>query len=247
MRQRCSGLILGPRLAYSRTGFGPIDWVTVTRPNPTPLSIKAELVDESGRRIQGILHELERRGCVVELVGDGPADLALRSPVHIELPSVDGARIRGRLGQRVGRRLTVHIPQSEHEQRYYPRVDGGIDAEYRVLPDHAGDATRRSWLRGLSVADESPWFRPPPFMNFSVSGLRCEDGLGCKVGAELLFALRVPTMPNVVRATARVVRVDERPDAPNLIAVEFMDVDPNGVEALTDYTLDRQLEAFSDR
>lgn len=214
----------------------------------TPLAITAELVDESGRRLKGILHELERRGCVFELLGDAPADLELSSNLEIELPSIDGARIRGRLRQRVGRRITVQVPRTgEHEQRYYPRVDGGIDAEYRILPPNSGETTRRSWLRGLSVADDAPWFTPPPFMNFSVSGLRCEDGLGCEVDDVLLFALRVPTMPDVVRATARVVRVDEHEDEPNQIAVEFIDIDPVGIEALTDYTLDRQLEAFSER
>ncbi len=210
----------------------------------SPLTISAVVV-VGPHRFRGVLNELEHRGCIVDLVDDITIEVPLDTPVYIELPSIDGARITGRLRRRVGSRVTVDVTRNSNErQRYFPRVTGGMSVEYRLVPNSMTDALGRSWLRGLSVANNGEWYAPSGEVEFSASGLRCEDGVGCAVGDLLLLALNPENKSRPIRATARVVRT--LIDTSRTIAVEFVDIRTQDLEVLAQHTYDRQLATLDD-
>lgn len=205
------------------------------------LTISAVVV-AGPHRLRGVLNELEHRGCIVDLIDDTPAEIPLDSQIFIELPSIDGARITGRLRRRLGQRVTVDVSRNNNQQqRYFPRVTGGLKVEYRAVAN--SDTATRSWMQGLTIADSS-WYAPEGEVEFSPSGLRCADGIGCNVGDLLLMSLHTTNSARPIRATGRVVRTPRDAYANRSIAVEFVDIGDNDLETLARHTCDRQRAAL---
>ena len=138
--------------------------------------------------------------------------------------------------------MTVAVTRVNHqEKRYFPREFAGLTVRWKRLTGSSVDALIAAWRRGLSEVGEDDWNSPEPFMNFSASGLRFRDAAECLEGDVLLVSLRLPGEDRWHRATASVVRRIESADGTAEIAVAFRDIDAASVEALADYTLDRQL------
>lgn len=209
------------------------------------LTINAVIVTGS-HRLRGVLNELEHRGCIVDLIDDTHVEIPLDSPVYIELPSIDGARISGRLRRRLGRRVTIDVTRRRGEQqRYFPRVTGGLTLEYRIVPHPVSDVVVQSWMRGVTIADGS-WYAPAGEVEFSPSGLRCEDGLGCRVGDLLLLSLQPSNSARPIRATARVVRTLRDDPTGQGVAMELVEIGAADLETLARHTCDRQRAALEE-
>ena len=98
------------------------------------------------------------------------------------------------------------------------------------------------------AADCSPWINdegwntPEPLMNFSASGLRFRDSAPCEEGDNILITFQLHGQSVWHRATATVVRRTPAENGMGAdIAIAFQDMEPQAVEALADFTLDRQL------
>ncbi len=132
------------------------------------------------------------------------------------------------------------------DNRIFPRMYGGIRLRYQVVGEGAGQA----WIE-QGLAPDGTWLEPDPFMDFSGSGLKFEDGETCHAGDTLLLELRIPPEDGWYRATASVVRIfpiaaedievaEREPGSPpptHPIAVHFLVLPPEAVEALMAFTL----------
>jgi len=132
------------------------------------------------------------------------------------------------------------------DKRIFPRTWGGIKLRYQV----AQGEQVRPWLdRG--VAASTVWYEPDPWMDFSGSGLKFEDLERCAPDDTLLLDLSIPPRDVRYRASARVVRLlpippeeqamIEREEGQLLpthqVAVQFLELPSEAIEALMDFTL----------
>ena len=135
------------------------------------------------------------------------------------------------------------------DERYFPRMAGGIDLRYRC--GKLGEASR--WMSGKEVNGD---FRTPdPFMNFSVTGLRFDDSAHCETGDTLLLDFSLPNTETRWRAVGRVVRVSELPetelddaldDTTHQVAVRFTDLPESAAAALEAFTIRLQRAMVGD-
>lgn len=162
-------------------------------------------------------------------------------------------RIVGTVASAAGNRVELEVDRVvRRDKRAFPRMVGGIRVRYRVLIPglHAVEEGRH----GAEADGEPTWHEPDPFMDFSASGLRFEGQAHCRAGDVLLMQIRVPPHKEVWEATARVVRLEpippeeleldqeegEEAPASHWIAVQFLDIPKDAVEALMDFTLKLQ-------
>lgn len=209
------------------------------------LTISAEVVvDDLNLRLRGVLEEFQHRSCILELKDDPSVNIPLGTEIVIQLPTVEGARITGTLKRWLGRRLTIDVQRRPREQkRYFPRASGGVAVEYQRLPNSTSEVVQRSWLKGLSVADDVPC-RTEQIVDFSASGVRCQDEIGCRVGDLLFLSLELSPSNHTVRAIGRVVRCYV--GSTNEMAVDFVDVTGEGMERLARHTIDRQMASLDE-
>ena len=154
----------------------------------------------------------------------------------------------GQVESQTDQKLDVSIVRvSPREKRYFPREDGGIDMHWKRLERSGSEVATHAWRRGLFEVDgNEDWNTPEPFMNFSASGLRFRDLAPCSEGDIVLIAFRLQGRTAWHRATAVVVRRDQPENgACPEIAVAFQDLEPETVQLLADYTLDRQLDELA--
>lgn len=198
--------------------------------------------------VEGILVEYDGKTCEVEL--PAAASISAGTQVIVSLEKGGGLRMITELVEVRGQHLQLRVTRvSRRDKRDYPRQDAGIDLRYQVVRT---DRTRRSapaFINGLSdVSDPEPWFEPHPFMNFSGSGVRFEDEENCAAEDQVLLQLRLPTSERWYHAIGVVVRVEamEMPSSgrSHHVAIQFTELPPDAVEALTRFTLDCQLRAM---
>ncbi len=184
--------------------------------------------------------------CDVQLDHDEPGFKQGMS-VIVDAGEASELRVVGTIGEVQGTLLRVESGRVvRRDKRIFPRMFGGIRLRYLVTdPSQVA-----SWMEGSAV-DSDGWREPDPFMDFSGSGLKFEDGEHCKAGDTLLMELSIPATEGSFRATASVVRVipiseEERehaerdPGAPiptHEIAVHFLELPSEAVEALMAFTL----------
>ena len=195
------------------------------------------------------LFAFEDRQCEVRIRAPIPT-LAPDTSVMLRLTERRALEIFGLVAQHEGDRVDVRIVRVSHrEKRYFPREEGSFDLKWKRLEGASVEAASQAWRRGLFEVDrDDEWNIPSPVMNFSASGLRFRDHAPCAPGDVLLVTFRPSGQTAWHRATASVVRrePDPRDDAaPPEVAVEFVDIDPASVEALADFTLDRQLDELA--
>jgi len=134
-----------------------------------------------------------------------------------------------------GRIEVTCTDQRDRDQRDFPRLFAGLPIRYRL----ADSATATAWLAG-EEAEDGDWFRPDPFMNFSVGGLRFDADRSVATNDLLLIDFAVSEAGARWRLTGRVIRVFEpaSPDAEtHSIAVALVAVPDEAHEALSDLTL----------
>lgn len=196
-------------------------------------------------RREGTVHQVEGRICQLRLDGDSSDRLTPDLGVVLDLQDNSNLHIVGIVRAIEDGNIHVEITRVAHrEKRYFPREDGGLSVEYRSVKalENEGPA----WLQGLedAKAQGEAWQRPPPFMNFSGSGLRFSVQQPLEPGSGLLLSFELPRTQKSYRATARVVRCSEHGSAVQA-AVEFIDISPEAVQALADFTMERQLEQLA--
>ena len=121
------------------------------------------------------------------------------------------------------------------DKRDYPRLHAGLPIRYRV----AADGEAAAWSSGADLAGD--WHTPDPYMNFSVSGLRFDVHSDINDGDLLLVELRIGDESPTWRSTARVIRVFEgRDQETDSVAVSFVDLPEDALEALSELTLQIQ-------
>lgn len=195
------------------------------------------------------LSSLVARHCALRLDQDVPP-LAPDTNIMLRLEERRRMEIIGVVARHEGRRIDIRIVRISHaERRYFPREEGGIELRYKRLQGTGTEAAMQAWRRGLfEVAGDDDWSHPKPFMNFSASGLRFADRFEGDEGDLLLLTFRLDGQTVWHRATATVVRcAPTPPDGVTEVAVDFTDVEHATVEALTDFTLDRQLAELARR
>jgi hypothetical protein len=183
------------------------------------------------------------RSCTVDLLSDAPG-LRVGLDLVLDAAAEAGCRVVGTITEVEARRIRVSVDHMVRtDLRVFPRMWGGISVRYRAAtsPDEANP-----WLRGEGLA--GTWHCPEPYMDFSASGLRFEDAETCRKDDLVLLEFRVPFHDPAWRATARVVRIaplsaddleDVDPDVPrptHEVAVQFVEVPPEAVDALVDFT-----------
>ncbi|MFH1464547.1 MAG: PilZ domain-containing protein [Pseudomonadota bacterium] len=132
------------------------------------------------------------------------------------------------------------------DKRIFPRTWGGIRLRYQV----AEGRHVRPWI-DHGEPPSTAWHEPDPFMDFSGSGLKFEDLERCAADDTLLLELSIPPSESWYRASARVVRLlpippeeqamidreEGQPLPTHQVAVQFLELPPEAVEALMDFTL----------
>lgn len=199
-------------------------------------------VREPPLRARALLTSFTARACSVRTDIELPR-LPPETTVTLRLEDRRATEVSCRIIQQTGRDLELRVTAVHHpEKRYFPREYGGIDVRWKRL-DHAGrEAAIHAWRKGLFAIDGDGWNTPEPYMNFSASGLRFRDKAPCSEGDLLLVTFRVQGQAVWHRAAATVVRRTQTDDgASPEIAVTFDDIPTDAVEALADFTLDRQL------
>lgn len=204
--------------------------------------VELECVDgDPTVRVRARLTGFSARRCTLRME-DETAQLRPNSPVVLRLVDRRAMEIFGLVEWHAGRDLEINITRvNHHEKRYFPREYGGIDVRWKRM-DGRRPVTAEAWRRGLHSVDDEEWNTPDPYMNFSASGLRFRDTSPCDEGDTVLIALRPHGQAEWHRAIATVVRrASSLENESAEIAVAFQDIDPASVEALADFTLDRQL------
>ncbi len=191
------------------------------------------------------LMSVTARRCALETEVEIPP-LEPDTGVVVRLEARRAMEIVGLVERHVGRTIDVHVTRVSHrEKRYFPREFGGIDLRWKRVEGES-PAVLAAWRRGLSAVDEDAWHIPNPFMNFSASGLRFRDVATIDPGDVILVEFRVQGATVWHRATAVVIRYTPNIDGHLAeAAIAFRDIDPKSVEALADYTLDRQLSELA--
>lgn len=194
-------------------------------------------------RMQGTIRDVEGRSCWVDLEEAPPSSLTPDLGVVLDVQDHSSLHIVGIVRARTERAIKLEISRiAHHEKRYFPREDGGLEVQYK--PVESLERAAKGWLHGLHEVDDSDWMHPPPFMNFSGSGLRFEVAAALPEDSGVLLSFKIPGDPNLYRATARVVRCDAI-GAHTYAAVEFVEIAPEAVQALADFTMERQLEQLA--
>lgn len=219
-----------------------------------PLSVRVDVIHVSSPALStraGWIRRFDDGVYEVDLEEDA-ADIAEGSRVVLNWAEAPGRRVTATVVHRQGRRLEAQEKRAQRpDHRIWPRQVGGVDLCYRVL-DAGADQERRAWMDGELGVDDR-WHRPDPFMNFSVTGLRFDDGETCRSGDTLLCELGIPGEARRWRGIARVVRVWPIPEgeqdptsegASHRVAVQFTDLPSDAAEALTHYTLRMQRTAL---
>jgi hypothetical protein len=164
--------------------------------------------------------------------------------VILDLTELQGARVIATISEVQGRHMkAAQKAVSEPDKRAFPRLYGSVKLQYRSPNSGESEATIDAWMSsGLESAGER-WYRPDPFMNFSVTGLKFEESTVHEIGDVLLLSLSIPTSDMTFRCRGKVARCKELPNQSgvaiknNSIAVEFLDLLPEGREALSEFTL----------
>jgi hypothetical protein len=218
----------------------------------TPLGIPVEVICVSCTPpifARGRLRSRSIDRCTVELVAPAPR-LVRGLRVIIDCGPAGPGRILGQVESTDGTLVTLGSHKTiPFDKRSFPRLYGGIQLRYRVVPADRWEHAARDWMLGFpDGAPEEEWRVPDPFMDFSVSGLKFEGPAGAAQNDLLLVEMRVPGDDLARRATARVVRVDPLPptgDEPKpagyvQTAVHFLDLPQGSAEALVRFTLQLQ-------
>lgn len=214
-----------------------------------PISVPVEVICIGApplRVLRGHLRRYDRRTYDVELE-DAGTEVPAGTRVVLNLRAAGGHRVRGVVSVSRRGRLQVHEQDvSPPEKRSFPRLLGAIPLRWCPAPSPVDHAAVARWLAGgAAPVPPDAWSEPDPLMNFSVTGLRFDDGRPATVGATVLLELGVADEPRRWRATGRVVRAERPvspadPEAPWTIAIEFVELPAGAREALTAYTLRRQ-------
>jgi hypothetical protein len=195
-------------------------------------------------------------GEAFELEVDEPVPpLNTGSQVILDFTDGDRPRVIAAVSEVQGRRIRVSEKSVSHrDKRAFPRLYGSVKLRYRKREDGESDTALTTWLSGGLEEAGPTWFKPDPFMNFSVTGLKFEDQETCANDDTLLLEFSVPTSNKTFRCQSRVARVapiepetsafdhedsGELPgDIPtHSVAVEFIDMPREGREALSEFTL----------
>ena len=144
--------------------------------------------------VAGVMTRFEGSSCIVEVSSAG-ALVPEGARAVVSVTSHGGMRILGAVTASEGDRLDMEIIRVvRKDKRDYPRMFGGIELRYRVVPEEEMALAERAWTAGLAgVSDDHPWHEPDPFMNFSGSGIRFRDRDACEAGDQLLIEMKVPT------------------------------------------------------
>ncbi len=215
----------------------PVEVVLLTPAGPR--SCFARLVRHDGDQIEVVLE---------------PGDLTHARPgtrVMVDSGESSVVRMVGVVSNTEAGRTTLIVEKSvRRDLREYPRTYGGIQLRYHVVQGDERAAEAREWIDGVA-RDVDGWLRPDPYMNFSATGLRFEEGEAtCASGDLVLLHMGVPTSSTPWRATAEVVRCellpeDERTEeATHFVALQFLQIPPEASQALARFTL-RVLSALA--
>ena len=175
--------------------------------------------------------------CVVRLGDDAP-DLAPDETLVLEFADPKHALIQGQVDAVEGCEIRLTIERFKpRDQREFPRVEGGLEVEYRLAP--AEEALLDAWMdEGAAPPDGSPWRRPNPFMDLSASGLGFEDEDPPADGDRLLVSFSLPGQGIPWRAVGRVVRVIEGEGQAPRVAVELTRLGDEARAALLEKTIE---------
>jgi len=184
-------------------------------------------------------------GLAYDLEIDEPVPpITIGAQVILDLTEQQGARVIATISEVQGRRMkAAQKAVSEPDKRAFPRLYGSVDLQYRNAKEGENASTIDAWIAsGLEGAGET-WHTPDPFMNFSVTGLKFEETTNHDIGEILLLSFTIPTSDTTFRCRGKVARCKELPNQAgvaiksNSIAVEFLDMSPEGREALSEFTL----------
>jgi hypothetical protein len=184
-------------------------------------------------------------GLAYDLEIDEPVPpITIGAQVILDLTELQGARVIATISEVQGRRMkAAQKAVSEPDKRAFPRLYGSVNLQYRDINAKEDDTTIDAWISsGFETAGES-WHTPDPFMNFSVTGLKFEESTVHEIGDIILLSFTIPTSDTTFRCRGRVARCKELPNQAgtaiksNSIAVEFVDMSPEGREALSEFTL----------
>ena len=207
------------------------------------IPVELTCAGQSSLRARGLLTAFSDRIVTLRLEGQ-IEPLQADTGVVLCLEDRPAMEIVGLVESHEDLELTVRITRvTHHEKRYFPREYGGIELRWRRLEAAArADAPAEALL----TDDQGEWHQPHPFMNFSASGLRFRDTAPCEEGDTLQLLFRVEDQSVWHQATATVVRRAPAPDGTDAeIAVAFDEIAPASIQALADYTLDRQLDELA--
>lgn len=189
------------------------------------------------------------------VVADEDGQLTLRP----DRPVPDGASVCVRSdtegwaygrAQVVGTDVVVTVRgTARSDQREFFRVQGAIHCRYQIMRGEDSELARRRWKQH-GTAPSDAWREPEPYMDFSASGLAFYDGEACAEEDILLLEIGVPEKPERYRTSARVVRLiplsdEERAEldakgraagAIQTVAIHFLDIEPDAIEALVAFT-----------
>lgn len=195
-------------------------------------------------RLDGRITQVEGRNCWLKMSDPIPPILTPDLGVVLDVCDHSSLHIVGVIRATDPSGMKVEITRvAHHEKRYFPREDGGLEVQFKPVEGPL-EKVSKGWIQGLHEVDAESWQHPPPFMNVSGSGLRFQVKHELPAGAGLLLSFRIPEDDASYRATARVVRCDEHGQATHA-AVEFVDIPPDAVQALADFTMERQLEQLA--
>tara|TARA_B110000037_G_C17106126_1_gene499899 strand:- start:1022 stop:1699 length:678 start_codon:yes stop_codon:yes gene_type:complete len=184
-------------------------------------------------------------GLAYDLEIDEPVPpISVGAQVILDLTEIRGARVIATISEVQGSHMkAAQKAVSEPDKRAFPRLYGSVDLAFRAIKPDESEASIDAWISsGLETAGES-WHSPDPFMNFSVTGLKFEEYTTHKIGDVILLGFTVPTSESIFRCRGKVARCKELPNQSgvaiksNSIAVEFLDMSPEGREALSEFTL----------
>ena len=139
--------------------------------------------------------------------------------------------------------------KTRSDQREFFRVQGAILCRYQILRGEDTELARRRWTQ-QGTAPEGTWNEPEPYMDFSASGLAFYEGEGCAEEDVMLLEIGIPDQPQRYRTSARVIRLiplseDEKASlaaegraagATQTVAIHFLDIEPDAIEALVALT-----------
>ncbi|MFZ4734901.1 MAG: PilZ domain-containing protein [Bradymonadia bacterium] len=186
-------------------------------------------VDGQVRARSGRVVQRSGRTWELDLTVSPPTQLERDTRIVLDLHGGDHRRYQCAVLGSEGRRLRLlELAQVREDKRAFPRHFGAIQLRWRLVRDQ----------------DDGPWTEPDPFMSFSIGGLAFggrADAAQLGDLVELDFAVAQDAKRHA--AIGRVIRVAERPssevfdDETQDLAVAFVDIAPEGREALAAFTL----------